>query len=81
MPQDISALETEVTESVTVMQGAKTLIDGFAARLADAGADPAKLEALRADLDTHSTALAEAVAANTAAEDEEPPVEEPPAEG
>lgn len=75
MPQDISGLETEVTEAVTVMQGAKTLIDGFKARLEDARADPVKLDALRADLDTHGNALAEAIAANTVAEDE------PPAEG
>lgn len=65
MAQDISALETEVTETVGVMQSAKVLIDGFAARLADAGADPVKLEALRSDLDSNSTALAEAVAANS----------------
>lgn len=72
MPQDISALETEVTEAVTVMQGAAVLINGFKARLEDARADPAKLDALRADLDTHGTALAEAIAANTVAEDEPP---------
>lgn len=62
MAQDISGLETEVSETVGVMQSAKALIDGFAARLADAGVDPVKLEALRTDLDTNSTALAEAVA-------------------
>lgn len=62
MAQDISQLETEVSETVGVMQSAKVLIDGFAARLADAGVDPVKLESLRADLDTNSTALAEAVA-------------------
>lgn len=72
MPQDISELETEVSETVGVMQSAKALIDGFAARLADAGVDPAKLAALRSDLDSNSTALAEAVAAN------QPPA--PPAE-
>jgi len=63
--QNIEALETEVSETVGVMQSAKTLIDGFAARLADAGVDPAKLEALRNDLDSNSTSLAEAVAANS----------------
>ena len=62
--QDISALETEVSETVGIMESAKALIDGFAARLAEAGVDPAKLEALRTDLDTHSTALATAVADN-----------------
>lgn len=72
MPQDISALETEVTEAVTVMQGAAVLINGFKARLEDARADPAKLDALRTDLDTHGNALAEAIAANTVAEGEPP---------
>lgn len=70
MAQDISGLETEVTEATTVMQSAKVLIDGFKARLADAGADPAKLAQLQSDLDTNSNALAEAVAANTVAEGE-----------
>ncbi len=64
MAQDISALETEVSETVGVMQSAKALIDGFKARLDDAGVDPAKLDALRADLDSNSTSLAEAVANN-----------------
>lgn len=63
--QDISALETEVSETVGVMQSAKTLIDGFKARLVDAGVDPAKLEALRNDLDSNSSSLAEAVANNS----------------
>jgi hypothetical protein len=75
--QDITGLETEVSEAVTVMQSAKALIDGFAARLADAAADPAKLDQLRSDLDTHGNALAAAVAANTVAEEEEPPAEPP----
>lgn len=65
MAQDISELETEVSETVGVMQSAKALIDGFKARLDDAGVDPAKLEALRSDLDSNSSSLAEAVAANT----------------
>ena len=75
MGQDISELELEVAEAVTVMQGAKVMIDGFAARLADAGVDPVKLETLRTDLDTHGSALAESIARNTVAENE------PPAEG
>lgn len=65
MPQDISALETEVSETVGVMESAKALIDGFAERLADAGVDPVKLEQLRSDLDSRSTALAEAVENNS----------------
>ena len=64
MPQDISALETEVAEEVGIMESATVLINGFAARLRDAGADPEKLAKLQADLDSRGTALAEAVAAN-----------------
>lgn len=64
MAQDISGLETEVTETVGIMESATVLINGFAARLRDAGVDPAKLAKLQSDLDTSSTALAAAVAAN-----------------
>lgn len=66
MSQDIGPLETEVADTVGVMQSATVLINGFAARLADAGVDPVKLEALRNDLDTNGAALAAAVAANPA---------------
>lgn len=75
MPQDITDLETEVSEEVTVMASAEKLISGFSARLADAGVDPAKLSKLRSDLDASGNALAAAVAANTAA------ANEPPAQG
>lgn len=68
MAQDITGLETEVSEEVTIMQSATVLINGFADRLRDAGVDPAKLAQLQSDLDTHGSALAAAVAANTPAE-------------
>lgn len=67
MAQDISALEAEVAEEVDIMKSAETLISGFADRLRDAGADPAKLAKLQSDLDTQGSALAAAVAANTPA--------------
>ena len=67
MAQDISQLEAEVAEEVTIMESATALINGFADRLRDAGVDPAKLAQLQSDLDTKGTALAEAVAANTPA--------------
>lgn len=67
MAQDITELETEVAEEVTIMASATALINGFAQRLADAGVDPVKLAALRADLDSNGNSLAEAVAANTPA--------------
>lgn len=65
MPQDISELETEVSEEVGIMQSATVLINGFRARLEDAGVDPAKLAALKADLDSNGNALAQAVADNS----------------
>lgn len=69
MAQDISELETEVSEEVTIMASATALINGFAARLADAGVDPEKLAALKADLDSNGSALAAAVEANTTPEE------------
>lgn len=62
--QELDDLTTEVSETVGVMQSALALINGFAARLAAAGTDPAKLTALRESLDSNSQALAAAVAAN-----------------
>jgi hypothetical protein len=69
MAQDISALENEVAEEVTVMASATALINGFADRLREAGADPAKLAKLQSDLDSSGQSLAAAVAANTPAAD------------
>jgi len=64
LAQDITELETEVSEEVGIMQSAKVLIEGFAARLAEAGVDPAKLAKLKSDLNDNGDALAAAVAAN-----------------
>ena len=72
MGQEITELETEVSEEVTVMGSATALINGFAGRLRDAGVDPAKLAKLQSDLDTSGNALAAAVAANTVAATEPP---------
>lgn len=70
MANELLNLEAEVNESNEVMASAIILIEGIAAKLAEAGTDVVKLDALRASLDTSSTALAAAVAANTIAEDE-----------
>lgn len=67
MAQDISELENEVAEEVTVMDSATALINGFGDRLRDAGTDPAKLAKLQSDLDTSGQSLAAAVTANTPA--------------
>lgn len=60
-------LTTEVAEIKTVSESAMTLIVGLKAALdeAIASGDPAKLQALAADLDATAAALADAVAANT----------------
>lgn len=61
---EFDALVAQVAATVGVEQSAKTLIDGFAVKLAAAGVDPVKLTALANDLKTNSDALAASVAAN-----------------
>lgn len=64
MANELDDLTTEVEETKGIMASAKVLIEGFAAALAAAGTDPAKLAALKTSLDTGSTDLANAIAAN-----------------
>lgn len=63
----IDDLTAEVTRNTTVEASALVLIQGFAAQLAAAGTDPAKLAALQATLKQNDDDLAAAVAANTPA--------------
>ena len=70
----LKGLADKVAASDDVMVSAKKLIDGFAARLAAAGTDPAKLQALQDSLKANSDALAASVVANTPAA---PPTPEP----
>ncbi len=65
MSQELDALTAEVAKTKTIIDSAIVLINGIAARIAAAGADPAKLAALTADLDGGAEALAAAVTANT----------------
>jgi predicted nucleic acid-binding Zn-ribbon protein len=67
-------LTREVAETRSVIDSAITLIQGLRGKLADAGTDPAKLEALAKELDESQAKLAEALVANTPAEN---PVPEP----
>lgn len=67
MSQEFDELEAQIKENTSVEQSALVLINGFAARLAAAGTDPAKLTALKGDLKTNADALAAAVVANTPA--------------
>lgn len=65
---EIEPVDVAVTDPpYGVIDSAIVLINGIAARIQeaiDAGGKPADFEALRAELDAKSTALAEAVAAN-----------------
>lgn len=61
----LSDLEKHVALSTSVEHSALELIQGLAAKLAEAGTDPEKLAELQATLRTSADALAAAVAANT----------------
>lgn len=61
----IDDLQADVTAEDTVIEGAVALINGFAAQLAAAGVDPAKLASLRSDIQARTQALAAAVATNS----------------
>lgn len=64
----IDDLIAEVEETKTVTKSVLALIQGLKDRLEEAGTDPAKLQAVIDDLDAQNKALADAVAANTPAE-------------
>jgi glycine/serine hydroxymethyltransferase len=64
MSEALDQLTAEVRTTNGVMQSAIVLIDGIAQRLAEAGTDEGKLEALRLDLEGQTDALAAAVEAN-----------------
>lgn len=65
MAGELDSLTSEVTNETTVEKSALALINGFAAKLAAAGTDPAKLQALHDSLKANDDELAAAVAANT----------------
>ena len=60
-------LTTAVAQTTSVTASAVALIKGLAAQITAAGTDPAKLAALVAQLNTQSSALAQAVSDNTPA--------------
>lgn len=68
MSQEFDDLEAQVKASNDVKKSAVILINGFAARLAAAGTDPAKLTALKNELKVNADDLAAAVVANTPAD-------------
>ena len=63
----LDELAGSVASATTVAASAVTLLQGLSQRIADAGADPVRLAALKADLDASTQALADAVVANTPA--------------
>lgn len=80
MPANFDVLATEVAEMTTVVDSAAAFMDGSDERLAAAIAadnlsDDSNVAKFAADFRAQKTKLAEAIARNTAAENE------PPAEG
>lgn len=78
MANELDALAVEVTETKGIMLSAKVLIEGFAAKLAQAGTDPVKLTALKDELNSGSEELAAAMVANPLPGEVTVPIEEPP---
>jgi hypothetical protein len=77
MANELQDLTDAVAAEDTVIDSAIVLIEGFAAQLAAAGTDPAKLAALSADITAKTAALAAAVAANTPAAPAPTPAPDP----
>lgn len=68
MTKELDALQLEVERNTTVDQSAIVLLKGLADQIVALKNDPVKLQQLANDLKTSSSALADAVAANTVAE-------------
>ena len=67
MSAEMDALTAQVAATRGVVDSAIVLINGFADRIAAAGADPTALSALTADLKSETDALGAAVDANKVA--------------
>lgn len=65
MSQELEQLESQVKRVTSVAGSAVTLIQGLAAEIVRLKDDPVKLQALADELAATSTALGDAVAANT----------------
>ena len=66
---DLTQLTADVTANTDAVNSAVTLIKGLADEIRKAGTDPAALKALTDKLEANTTALAEAVTANTVSTD------------
>ncbi len=78
MADKFDELVAEVESLTTVTEGAVALIDSLRDQLVDAADDPEQIAAIVASLDSSRSKLAAALATNTDADGEEPPVEEEP---
>lgn len=67
MSAELDNLTVEVTEISTTVDSAIALLEGLSAQLLAIANDPAAINALAAELDAKSNALAAAVVANTPA--------------
>ncbi len=67
MATNLDALTTQVTANTDAEASAITVLNQLHQLLVDAGTDPVKLDALRAQLSTSKDALAAAIVANTPA--------------
>lgn len=67
MSQEVDNLTAQVKANSDAIDGAVVLINGIADRIAAAGVDPVKLNALTDELRSKDQALSEAVVANTPA--------------
>jgi hypothetical protein len=65
MSQELDNLTAQVKANSDLLDSATTLINGIADRITAAGVDPAKLQALSAELKAKDDVLAAAVTANT----------------
>ncbi len=72
MALNFSRVEQEVSEISSVVDSAVTLLQQVAQEIRDSAGNQAKLDKLATDLDAKATALAEAIAANTPADPENP---------
>lgn len=67
MSIELDSLTAQVRANSDLLDSATVLINGIADRIAAAGVDPAKLQALTAELKAKDDVLATAVTANTPA--------------
>lgn len=68
--EQLAVLQQEVAENKTVMESAAALITGISEKLREHAGDKEAILALATELDTNSTALQNAVVANTPASEE-----------